>query len=312
MTGPRFGRRSIAGTAVAAAVLAGCQAIGPGTPVCGDIGTTGSGERARLTITASDGETFALRPSHLLQVQALPEADRGVCIDRLPRGWDVGFEEPRSGEVELSFSARSLGGRFLEVQLVDACEPSPAARQASARGDRQIERWVEVHDAGRQIPVTVTPVSDRHRRAAWDTAVALIGRDLRGNLLQTSVAAVDRGPIGQRIEDALDQQRAVFVVDDAYELRGELELRLPGVRRPLVGTLGELLAELGDWAPPPRYVATWWERSAASCTVSTFDARGPEVATVEQDALRAVGALPLDGIRRELAGLGYDLGGTPP
>jgi hypothetical protein len=295
-------RRSLATVLAIAAVLAGCRGFGPGLPVCGQLGTAGSGDAAHLTVTDRSGETLALRTSHLMQAQAVPTAARGVCVDELPGGWEAGMDEPRSGEAVLWLASPGLGGRFVDVRLVGSCTPTERAHRTAA-GTPDVERWVDVHDEGRRIAVTVVPVAERHRKAAWDTAVALIGRELRGSSLRIEVAGSERGSAASRIAAALEADSPVLVIDDEFELRRELELRVPGQGRPFVGPLGEVLAELGERAPAPHYAATWWELGTGGCIVYEFDASGPDVAALEDDTRRAVGGFPLDEVRRRLAEL---------
>jgi hypothetical protein len=301
-------RRSLAISITLAVVLAGCRPFGPGLPICGELGTAGAGDAAQLVVTDRSGEIVPLRASHLVQVQAVPTADRGLCIDELPRGWQVEMREPRAGEAALRLADPSLGGRFLDVRLVASCTPAEAARRTSA-GTPEVERWVQVHDEGRRIHVTIVPVAERHRRDAWATAVSLIGRQLRGSSLRIEVAGTEKGPVEARIEDALQRGAAVLVIDDGGPVRGDLELRLPDLDRPIIGPLGEVLAELGQRARPPHYAATWWDIAEGSCAVYDIDATGAQVLTLEEDVARAIGSFPLDAVRRELADLGYDLEG---
>jgi hypothetical protein len=300
-------RRSLAVTLTAATILSGCRGVGPGLPVCGDVGLAGSGDAASLTVTDRSGETRPLPTAHLMQAQAVPSADRGLCLDELPGGWQAGVRDPRSGEAGLWFASSSLGGRFLDVRLLDSCTPSEGARRAPGGGPG-VERWLQVHEEGRRIPVTVVPVAERHRKEAWHTAVSLIGRGLRSSSLRIEVAGTEKGAVETRIAGALERGASVLVVDDGLALRQELELRVPGVDRPFMGPLGELLAVLGERAPPPSYAATWWELTSGSCVVYDVDARGAGVASLEDDTRRAVGTFALDDVRRGLAELGYDLG----
>jgi hypothetical protein len=303
---PATVRTSLVVTLALAVLLSGCRAFGPGLPVCGELATTGTGDDAHLTVTDGSGETLALRTAHLIQLQAVPTADRGLCVDELPRGWQAAMDEPRSGEATLWFASPGLGGRFLDVRLTASCTPPEEAHRTTS-GTPGVERWVQVHEEARRIRLTVVPVAERHRQQAWDTAVSLIGRQLRGSSLRIDVVGAEQGPVEVRIADALDRGSSVLVIDDAVALDGVLELRIPGLDRPIMGSLGQVLAELGERAPPPRYAATWWESSPDACAVYRFDATGPEVVSLEDDASAAVGEFPLDALRRGLVDLGHDL-----
>jgi hypothetical protein len=301
-------RRSLAAALSLAVVLTGCRTFGPGLPICGELGTSGTGDAAHLVVTDRFGEIVPLPTAHLLQLQAVPSADRGLCVDELPRGWQAGMGEPRAGEAPLWIEDPSLGGRFLEVRLVGSCAPPGDARRTSA-GTPDVERWVRIRHEGRRMPLTIVPVAERHRQDAWDTAVSLIGRQLRGTTMRVEVAGSEKGTVETRIAEAMEREASVLVIDDAYQARGELELRLPDHDRPFVGPLGEVLAELGQRARPPHYAATWWDLSPGGCAIYEFDASGAQVVTLEEDVAAAIGSFPLDAVRRELAELGYDLEG---
>jgi hypothetical protein len=302
----RPGGRRLAVLLTAAVLLAGCRGVGPGTPFCGDVGLTEGADGASLTVTDRSGETRPLQASHLLQIQAVPTAEQGFCLNELPGGWQAGVGQPRSGEASLWFASSNLGGRFLDVRLVAACTPAEGARQIGA-GDPEVERWLQVHAEGRRIALTIVPAGERDHRQAWNTAVTLIGRELRGGSLRIEVAGAERGPFETRVADALEGGASVLVVDDELARRGEFELRVPGSDRPLTGRLGELLAELGERAPPPHYAATWWDVAPGSCTIFEFDARGSGLASLAEDTERAVGRFALDDVRRGLEELGYEL-----
>jgi hypothetical protein len=224
-----------------------------------------------------------LRPSHLIQLQAAPAAEWGLCIRELPGGWELIQPEPRRGEVPLQFHAGSLGGAFLRISLVDRCTPSSSARRTSTQHDT-IERWVELRDRSYGMAVTVVPVSARHEQPAYELATDLRDRELRGSRLSVSLANVVHGPAEERIERELEGGAAVIVVDDDLTLRDELELRLPDVQRAISASYGALLTELADRTQPPRYDATWWDvDDTGACTVFEFDATGPDAATLEDD-----------------------------
>lgn len=292
----RFVSRLLVGALL---LVAGCRPFGAGAPICGELGVSESGGDVRVTITSPSGEVHRLRSSHVIQLQAVPEAELGVCVADLPRGWDLIQPEPRSGEVPLQFFSTGLGGLFLRVTLVDACEPPPAAYRADASDD-QAERWVEIRDRSRGMAVTVVPVSARHEQQAYELATDLQDRELRGSRLRVALTNVVHGAAEERIQTALEEGAAVIVVDDDFTLRDELELRLPDVQRPITASFGAILTELADRTEPPRYDATWWELAPGGCTIFEFDASGPDAATLEDDVDAAIGRFPLGDLRRAL------------
>lgn len=298
--------RSAALLLVAASlVVAGCRPFGAGVPICGDLEVAEtSGGDVRATLTGSSGEVHSLRSSHLIQLQAAPQAEWGVCIDELPRGWDLLQPEPRSGEVPLQFLAGDLGGLFLRVALTDGCEPPPSARRIQLPHG-SIERWVAVHDRSHGIAVTVVPVAARHEQHAYELATDLRARELRGSELSVRLSNVVDGPADERIADQLEDGAAVLVVDDDYTLRDTLELRVPEAQDPISASYGSILTELAERTEPPRYVATWWDVGPGGCTVFEFDAEGPAASTLEADVEQALGRFPLGELRRGLAAHGY-------
>lgn len=295
---------------VLALLLAACRPYGPGLPVCGELEITGSGDRGHVRISQVDGESTSLRSAHLIQAQAVPDAQLGLCVDEPPTGWQPVLDEPATGEVSLAFTSTSLGLRFLTVTLTEACRPDADAEQRPGPLDDH-PRWELVHDPGPSVRVVVVAVAARHDREAFLLAENLSQRRLGGNPIRSRYAPAGWGTVAERVAEALEDGAAVLVVDDDLQLSGQLELRLPEVSGPIEGSLGTVLAELADRAPVPRLEATWWQPVDGGCLVYEIDASGPGAGTIEQDVDRAVGFFPLDELRDELAPLGYHLGPPP-
>ncbi len=293
-----------------AVLLAACRPYGPGIPVCGELEVTGSGDRGHVRLSLADGESMALRSAHLIQAQAVPDADYGLCVADPPTGWQPVMDEPVSGEVSLAFTSTSLGLRFLTVTLSESCQPDPGAEQMSGPVDDH-PRSVLVHEPGPAVRVVVVAVAARHDRDAFLLAENLSQRRLGGNPVRSRYAPAGWGTVAERVTEALEDEAAVLVVDDDYQLSGLLELRLPGVSGPVEGSLATVLAELADRAPVPQLAATWWQPVDGGCLVYEIDASGPGAGTIEQDIDRAVGLFPLAELRAELAPLGYHLGPPP-
>ena len=296
--------------AALAVLLAACRPYGPGIPVCGELEVTGSGDRGHVRLSQADGESTALRSAHLIQAQAVPDAQFGLCVADPPTGWQPTLDEPVSGEVSLAFTSTSLGLRFLTVTLSEACEPDPGAEQRPGPVEDH-PRFVLVHDPGPAVRVVVVAVAARHDRDAFLLAENLSQRRLGGNPVRSRYAPSGWGPVAERVADALEEGAAVLVVDDSYQLSAQLELRLPGVSGPIEGSLGTVLAELADRAPVPQLAASWWQPVEGGCLVYEIDAAGPGAGTIEQDIDQAVGLFPLAELREVLAPLGYHLGPPP-
>jgi hypothetical protein len=285
-----------------AILLAACRPYGPGFPVCGDVAVVTVGDETRLTVTERTGEARTVRAAHLVQAQAVPSAEWGLCVDQIPSTWQASVPQARSGEFDLRFFAPDLGDGFLTASLTPSCSPSSdAEREATAVDD--VERLIAVHDRSVGVRVVVIPVATGHEVAAVEVAAQLIARELQGNPVRVALSRPIEGTAAERIQAVLDDGDAALVVDDDYELRGELELRVPDHAEGIVSRLGGVLAELGERAEPPRYAATWWHVFEGGCVTYRFDASGPAAATVADDARRALGTFPLGELRWQLAEL---------
>jgi hypothetical protein len=301
----RHGRRGVL-LLLVVVLLAACRPYGPGLPVCGDVEVVTVGDETRLTVTERTGEARTVRSAHLVQAQAVPTAEWGVCVDQLPTTWQATVPQPRSGAFDLRFFAPGLGDGFLSASLTPSCAPSPDATSEPTSVDG-VERLVAVHDRSVGVRVVVIPVATRHEVAGVEVAAQLIARELQGNPVRVALSRPLEGTAAERIQTVLDDGDAALVVDDDYELLGELELRVPDHARGIVSRLGGVLAELGERAEPPRYAATWWHVFDGGCVTYRFDASGPAAATVADDARRALGMFPLGELRRQLTGLGMTI-----
>lgn len=308
VTRARLGRRGRRWVPVllVAFLLAACRPYGPGLPVCGDVAVITVGDESRLTVTERTGEARTVRSAHLVQAQAVPTAEWGLCVDQVPSTWQATVPQARSGAFDLGFFAPGLGDGFLTASLTPSCSPSSDATREPTAVDG-VERLVAVHDRSVGVRVVVIPVATRHEVAGIEVAAQLIARELQGNPVRVALSRPLEGTAAARIQAVLDDGDAALVVDDDYELRGELELRLPDHAGPIVSRLGGVLAELGERAEPPRYAATWWHVFDGGCVTYRFDASGPAAATVADDARRALGTFPLGELRRQLADLGMTI-----
>jgi hypothetical protein len=303
-------RRRIVLAVGLALVATGCRPYGPGTPVCGDVDAISIADEVRVTVTDRTGEAGPLRSAQLIQAQAVPTAEWGVCVEDLPGGWQVSMPRAESGLAEVSLASTSLGLPFVTATVTEACEVAPAAHRAASPRP-ELERFIEVEETSAGIRLTLVPVSARHDQAAYELATDLRERELRGNPVRITLQGSIAGPVPTRIEEALDRGEAVIVIDDEYVARGELELRVPDLGRPIVSRIGGILVELAERAPAPRYLATWWHVGEGSCITYRIDASGPGAAALADDLDETLGFFPLGDLRRQLAGAGFDLVETP-
>jgi hypothetical protein len=293
---------------VLALSLAGCRPLGPGTPHCGELEVVRGGPEPDILIARPTGEATSLNAAELLQLQAVPSADWGVCVTDLPAGWNTGLLTAERGRAELSLAATSLGLPFVRASVSDHCEIPEDARLTATSGDGPL-RFVQVHDVTTGIEVAIVPVAARHHDAALTVTTILTDREVRGTPLQVALAA-GNDDVTTRIDRALASGSNVLVVDDDYLRRGEVELRSPERSRAFVAPLGRILTELGERAQPQVYRATWWHPSPRSCIVYDITARGQGALEVPEHLDGALGFLPLAELRVELEESGYDLGAT--
>jgi hypothetical protein len=307
---PARARRRIALAIGLALVATGCRPYGPGIPACGEVDVIAIADQVRVTVTDRTGEAAPLRSAQLIQAQAVPTAEWGVCVEDLPGGWQASMPQAAAGEVTLSLASPDLGLPFVTATLTEVCEVAPAAHRV-ASPVAGLDRFVAVEETAAGVRVTLVPVAARHDQAAYELATDLRERELRGNPVRTTLLASAAGPVPSRIQEALDLGEAAIVVDDEYLARGELELRVPDLGRPIVSRVGGVLAELAERAPPPRYLATWWHVGEGGCITYRVDAAGPAAASMADDLDASLGFFPLGDLRRQLAGADFELGETP-
>ncbi len=260
-------------------------------------------------VARPSGEATALNTAELLQLQAVPAADWGVCVEELPAGWSTGLLSAQRGRAELQVADPALGLPFLTATVTDACEVPERAKPVAAAGDGP-PRFVEVHDVTGGIELAVVPVAGRHQEAAMTITATLTEREVRGTPLRVTLAA-DTEEVTVRIDRALEAGANVLVVDDDYLRRGEVELRSPDRTPALVAPLGRILSELGDRSEPQVYDATWWHPSPTSCVTYRITARGAGALELPDQLDEAIGFLPLGQLRDHLEDAGYDLAATP-
>ncbi len=312
MTSPRTShddrrrqRGALAVTLLVALATLSCGPVGPGTPTCGDLEVLDRDPGLDIMVTRPTGEATPLNAAELVQLQAVPRADWGVCVEELPAGWSTGAVTAERGRAELSVAASGLGLPFLTATVRDSCEVPETAQPVATDGDGP-PRFVQVHEVTAGIDVAIVPVAARHHDAALTITATLTEREVRGTPLKVTLAA-DADDVTRRIDRALAAGSHALVIDDDYLRRGELELRSPTRTRALQAPLGRILTELGELTGPQVYRATWWHPSPRSCVMYTIAARGDGALEVPDQLDASLGFLPLAELRRHLEEAGYDL-----
>lgn len=288
--------RRAAGLALLAVVL--------GAAACGGGPRLGTGN------PACDLEFSEVGTATIMQAQAVATADWGPCIEDLAPGWELRNTEPRSGRAGFVLDSDRVGADFLDVSLVESCEPPETATHRTPPND-EIERLVLERETTAPLPVTVVAISSRHVDTAFQIAKDLLDTRVDGHRISVHTATSSADPAGV-ITRALAEDRFVLIVDDHTLTDGLLELRHPMDPRAVrVDDLDHLLEEIAEGVAPPTYDATWWHLFPGGCIVFEFDARGAGAEVIGKRIETAVGFYPLDDLRLYAAANGVVYGTAP-
>ncbi len=258
----------------------------------------------RIGRAIPDCDLDQVRSEILTQAQAVPTATIGPCIIELEPGWEYEHQQAESGAARFWLSSDRMGDDFVEVTLTETCDPGAAIRRPAPHPD--VEARVSGSPYVDPVPVTLVPVNGRVVEYAASIGVDLAGSILRGRPLELRLASA--GNASAEITAAKAADRMVIVVDDADAAAGTLELLLPSGDVESEITVQDALDEIEDEVAEAHYDATWYFLFDGGCISWQFDAKGAEVATIEQDMVRAVGFYDLAEVRRVAGELGYFLG----
>jgi hypothetical protein len=262
------------------------QGVGPGTPVCtGDLST------------APETAVF-------LQLQAVPSAAFGPCIEELRVGWDYVRQFAESGRAVFWLDSDRVGDRFVEVNLKDSCDPGSAIPQGS--GELGIDLFVRVDEEPVNIEIAVVPVARRHDGDARALVTSTIGMTMEGRRVAMFVDDSDQSA-SERIQRALRTVGVVLILDDREVSTATVELRRAG-HDPRVGlSLDKALDEIADDLGSPAYRAEWFHVFDGGCIVYEFDAKGAGAESIASEVREALGFYPLRALRDFLARAGLDV-----
>ncbi len=280
------------------AILVACSLL---VGACSDFGPTGPGTPE---CPRDDDLSGSLATVILMQLQAIPEARWGACINGLNVGWDYQPQQAERGRATFWLDSDRMGDRFVEVTLQRTCDPGSALpAPVAAEG---VTRFIDVISEATAIEVAVVPVAPRHRNYA-----TVAGQELQrawSGIRRIEVTVIDSDePASIRIDSAASRGMAVIVVDDREVAAGKIELLLPG-EDPASGlTVDEAAEELEDDLDPPSYVATWYNQFDTGCIVYDINAVGQGAQTAAEDIDEALGFYPLAELREVGRDAGFDI-----
>ena len=265
----------------------GTDVLGPGIPGCGD-----------------DPELLTPETATLIQVQAVPSAVWGPCIDELQAGWEYVDQYSESGRSVFWLDSDRVGSRFLEVDLTESCDPIGATPMGS--GVSGIDRLIRVDEEPGDIAIAVVPVADRHDGDARALVTRTIGKKLKGRSL-TPYVDESVGSASERIQAALRDVGIVLVIDDVQATAGTVELHRSG-HDPEVGiSVEDALEEIEEDLGSPRYRAEWFHQFEGGCIVYRVDASGVGAESIAGKVREAIGFYPLAELRQAARDAGFDI-----
>ncbi len=263
----------------------GTDVSGPGTPECADPGD-------------------AISTATIMQVQAVPTADWGPCINELRVGWNYEDQFAERGSAVFWLDSDRVGERFVEIELADTCDPSGS--ELVGEPEPGVERRAIVHEEPGDLPVAVVPVSSRHVADARAMVTSVVGRKIAGRSL-FPVVVDDDEPASDRVLRSLNTYGVVIVLDDAQVSTDTVELRRTGQDPEIDITLEEALDEIADDLDDPAYRAEWFHMFTGGCIVYRFDAKGAGSELIAVEIADAIGFYPLGELREGARQAGYDI-----
>lgn len=240
----------------------------------------------------------------IMQLQAVPDAAWGPCINELKVGWDYARPIAKRGETTFWLDSDRMSKRFLEVRLQTTCEhPGAVLVESPVEG---IDRFVHIQEQPGAIKISIIPVAPRHEAFASGLVAGLSGRRLEGRTVEAELAGPDDGAPA-RIQGALAEGRYAIVIDDREMTSDTVELRFPGGETIDGISLDKALEEVEEELGTPRFRATWFHDFAGGCIVYRFDATGAGAQTVADDVADALGFFDLVELRRAAREAGFDV-----
>lgn len=283
-------RTHFAWLAVLALVASACGAevLGPGIPEC----------NAGL---ASDPVSSAT----VLQLQAVPEAAWGPCIEELRVGWDYVPQQAESGRAVFWLDSDRVGSRFVEVELTESCDTSGMQERNAPLEDMDLH--VRVDEEPGEVEIAIVPVAERHVGDARALVTKIIGTQVKGRSVAPFVDESDGLP-ADRISRLVREVGIVMVLDDAQVTTGTVELRRRRGRAETDLSIDDAMDEIAHDLPTPRYRAEYAYTFDGGCITYRFDAAGIGVGSISAEVRSSLGFYPLAVMRSVMADLGLIVG----
>ena len=236
----------------------------------------------------------------ILQAQTIPGLEYVPCVNDLKAGWEYEHLQARSGLARFWLSSDRVGERFLEVTLRPGCDLGEAVQVPSDEGDVPLFVDVERSDSVLSLVVIPEGVGAENRSYALQLAEDLAGESIANRVMRVVVDAAE-GSTQDRIARAVDLGSPALVVGSREQEEGLVELHLAGRRgappQPRRLPLEDAIEEIEDALEEPAYRATWHYLFEGGCATYEIDARGPGVATIEEDVQAALGLYLLEPLR---------------
>ena len=264
----------------------GADFTGPGIPEC------------------SESVDAEIATATVIQLQAVPRADFGPCINELRVGWDYVHQFAESGRAVFWLDSDRVGERFLEVELTDSCDIANAVSQGNP--EPGIDRFVSIDEEPGEVAIAVVPVAPRHNGDARALVTRTSGTKVKGRVLAPYVDD-SGGPASDRIQVALRTIGIVLILDDAQVATDTVELRRAG-HDPRVGLSREkALEEIAEDLGSPVYRAEWFHVFEGGCIVYRFDAKGAGAESIASEVRNALGFYPLGELLEVAREEGFDI-----
>jgi hypothetical protein len=241
--------------------------------------------------------------SIIMEIQALPDASYGPCLNDLAPGWTYHHMQHQSGRVNFWLDSDRLGDRFVEVTMTESCDPGSAASRAHPNSD--IDRFVDATAELRPIDLTVVPIGPTAQDYAVEIGIELAEIPVRGRPLR--IRLDNSGEPAEAIERARSRGDFIISVDDLDYRQDTVQIWVPGEATGDAATLAEAVDTIEGRVEEGSYRATWFHLFDGGCVTFEFDADGSGVETLVTDIEATIGFADLADLKEKAAAAGFVL-----